>query len=319
MNKQDEFSIVRKALKKLHPKWLLFIDEVMDLLFPFWEGTHWEEHVHFIHLIGYGKRQKAREILTDLIELLDWQHESAFLWNNWDINSPSPFSQVTGFQLSYTKFPKVVLTDYLNEFFANAVYEEDTCEDYDRVKEFLRTGRELDFQPGIAPLDARGGLIISFIDSFGDSDFIRTRVMFQFLLDNPITYVEVLRKSYVPDNLKLMIEKGYVFSKELVFFSKDEPKHIQLAFDLILVKGMLEEKGSELLKLKVHLSKDAMDCFLSYIFYQKLSASLLRQAALDFFTPVFWQYPRMIKNVNPKPSQVEIDFTGGWNFKSIYD
>lgn len=319
MIKQDQFTIARKALKKMHPKWMLFIDEMMDMLLPFWQGTQLKECVHFIHLIGYGKRQKAREILTDLIELLDWQNESVFLWNNWDTNSPSPFSQAVGLQESHHQIPKVVLTDFLTEFFAQAYFEEDPCDDFLRVKEFIKSRTQLDFQQGINPLDARGGLIISFLDSFGDSDFIRTRIIIQYILDNPITYFEVLRRSFVPEDLKLMMQKGYVFREDLVFFSKDEPRHIQLAFELVEIVRILEEKGSELLKLRVKLSFNAIDYFLAYIFYQKLSFSRLKQVALDFFTPVFWQFPRMVKNINPRPSIVLLEFKGGWNFQVIND
>ncbi|WP_026951137.1 hypothetical protein [Algoriphagus mannitolivorans] len=319
MIEQDQFVIARKALKKLHPKWSLFIDEMMDLLLPFWKGSQSKERVHFIHLIGYGKRQKAREILTDLMELLDWQSEAVFLWNNWDINSPSAFSQAIGLQGLYRQFPKVVLTDFLTEFFAQAYFEEDQCDEFLRVKDFLRTRKQLDFKSGLTPLDARGGLIISFLESFGESDFVRTRVMFQFLMENPIPYLEVLRKSFIPEDLSLMIRKGYVFREDLVFFSKDEPRHIQMAFDLVKIKTALEERGTEVLKTAVQLSFNAMDYFISYIFYQKLSAFQLRQAAMDFFLPVLMRYPTHSKNINLNPSHILLDFKGGWIFHSITD
>src|SRR5690606_18653491 len=144
MISQNQFSVAKKAMKKLHPNWMLFIDEVMNLVYPFWEGTQSREHVHFIHLIGYGKRQKAREILTDMIELLGWESESVFLWNNWDPNSPSPYSQAVGLQESFSQFPKVVVTDFLSEFIAKTVYEDEYCEDYERVKSFLRERTQLD-------------------------------------------------------------------------------------------------------------------------------------------------------------------------------
>lgn len=311
-----QFSIARKTLKKLYPSWLLFIDEVMDLLHPFWLGTQSRESVHFIHLIGYGKRQKAKEILTDLLELLDWQSESIILWENWDINAPSSLAQVQAFQEAYPIFPKVVLTDFLNEFFL----ESDLCREGQQVEVFLRERKKLDFSYfEISPSDARGSLVISFLDTFCDSDFVRTRIMFQFLWRKSVSSLDQIRMSFVPDDLMTMLDMGYLRRDELVFFSKDEPMQILLAIELQKVTQLLEKKGTELLGIPVKLTLNAMDYFLSYVFYKKLSFPQLHQAAWDFFLPVFHQFPRMTQKISTKPAQVELDFSGGWKFNGIID
>lgn len=317
MNIELKLSMGQKALKKLYPDWQLFIDELIDRLEPFYKGIQSKEEVHFIQLIGYGKRQKARDILTDLLELLDWQSESIFLWENWDVNAPSSFTQVVGFQQSYRKFPKVVLTDFLIEFFADAYSDFDKCEEFFRVEKFLSNRKELDFIRNENPSDAKGGLVISFLNSFGDSDHRRTRVIFQFLWKNPIQSIEELRVQLVPEALEQMIEKGYVRKGEQLFFSKDEPRHILLAFELLKVTQMIEIKGQELIGSPVSLTFDSMEYFLSYIIYKKLRFPQLHRTAWDFFLPVFRQFPRMTQKVSSKPESVELDFTGGWKFNVV--
>jgi hypothetical protein len=319
MKEKSQFNLARKALKKLHPDWMLFIDEVMDLVFPFWEGTQSKEQVHFIHLIGYGKRQKSREILTDLIELLDWESESIFLWRNWELGTPSPIGQVIGMQESFPRFPKVVLTDFMSEFLEHARFEDEPCDDFNRIQDFLRNRTFLDLQPGVQASDARGTLIISYLDTFGDSDFVRTRLMFQFILQSTAPSIATIRRSFVPEELPELIDEGYIQREELVFFSKDEPRHIMLALELLKIKEVLEDVGREMLQVPIRLSFGAMDYFICYTFYKKLSNAKLRQAALDFFLPVFWQYGPMTKKIKPKPSQVQLDFQGGWRFQAIID
>jgi hypothetical protein len=317
MNDLLHFSIAHKALKKLYPNWQLFIDEVMDLLQPFWLGTQSKESVHFIHLMGYGKRQKAREILTDLLELLDWQSESIFLWKNWDLNAPSALSQTVRFQEAFLVFPRVVLTDYLSDFFAGAPFADGRCGDFARIETFLKERKELKLSEDYRPSNARGRLVISFLDSFGDCDFIRTRLMFQFLWSKPMDSETELRRNFVPEDLQKLIEMEYFSKDELVFFSKDEPVHILLAVELQKVTQMLEQKGSQVLGIRIRLTFNAMDYFLAFIFYKRLSSIQLRRAAVDFFLPVFRQYPRMIQNLNPNASQVQLDFKGGWKFDEI--
>lgn len=306
-------------MKKLYPNWMIFIDEVMDLVYPFWEGTQSNEHVHFIHLIGYGKRQKAREILTDMIELLNWESESVFLWNNWDINSPSLYNQAVGLQESFSQFPKVVITDFLSEFIANAIYEECHCEGFNRIKSFLRTRTQLDLKPGHTPLNAKGGLVISFLDSFGNSDFVRTRIMFQFILQTQSPSLASIRSSFIPEELKPILNQGFVKKEELQFFSKDEPRQILHALELLKIKEVLEDVGSEILKRPIRLSFGAMDYFICYTFYKKLNSAKLRQAALDFFIPVFFQYQQMTESLKSVPSEIQLDFSGGWKFQGVID
>jgi hypothetical protein len=317
MNDLLHFSIAQKALKKLYPNWQLFIDEVMDLLQPFWLGTQSKESVHFIHLVGYGKRQKAREILTDLLELLDWQSESIFLCENWDLNAPSALNQTVRFQEVLLVFPRVVLTDYLSDFFAGAPFADGRCSDFARIETFLKERKELRLSEDYRPSNARGRLVISFLDLFGDCDFIRTRLMFQFLWSKPMNSAADLRKNFLPEDLQKLIEKEYFSKDELVFFSNDKPAHILLAVKLQKVTQMLEQKGSDLLGIPVRLTFSSMDYFLAHIFYKRLSNPQLHRAALDFFIPVFRQYPRMSEKVEPSRSQVQLDFKGSWKFDLI--
>jgi hypothetical protein len=282
-------------------------------------GTQSKAEVHFIHLIGYGKRQKAKELLIDLLELLDWQSESVFLWENWDVNSPSAGSQVVGFQQAYPKFPKVVVTDFFIEFFADAYSDFDTCEEFCRVEKFLRNRKVLDFIRNENPSDAKGALVISFLNSFGDSDYRRTRLIFQFIWENPVQSFEELRVQFVPEALEQMIEKGYVRKGEQLYFSKDEPRHILLAFELMNVTQILEKKGKKLLGVSVKLTFDSMDYFLGYIFHKSQSIPQLHRNAWDFFLPVFSQFPKFAQKITTKPEQVELDFSGGWKFNGIID
>lgn len=320
MNDISHFQMARKALKKLYPSWLLFIDEVMDLIQPFWLGLQSKEQAHFIHLIGYGKRQKAKEIIIDLLEFLDWQSDSIFLLQNWDLQSPSSFVQVVDFQESYRVFPKVVVTDFFSEFLDLVNGEAATCSYLPQFKTFLKERKELQlFDESHPSSDGRGSLIISFLDFFGDQDFIQTRLLLKFLWNNPIEGFNQLRKTFVPEEMQRMIEKEYVKQEELIFFSKDRPFHAQMAFDLQAVTSVLAGKGSELLSIPVSISFNAMDYFLAYVFYKKLNYSKLLQAGFDFFLPVFSQYASMTRRVNLRPEKLELDFKGGWKFNLIMD
>jgi len=315
---QFQFSTARKALKKLYPSWELFIDQVMDLVLPFWLGTQSREEVHFIHLIGYGKRQKAREILTDLLELLDWQNESIILWEDRDKYAPSVIAQVQAFQEAYPVFPKVVLTDFLNEFFIE--YDLGLCREGLRVEEFLSERKMLDFSYfEISPSDARGSLVISFLDSFGESDFVRTRLMFQFLWEKTERNMALIRSNFIPEEAHQFLEKGHLRRDELVFFSKNEPTQILLAIELQKVTQQLEEKGTRIIGTPVKLTRNAMEYFLAYIFYKKLSSLQLHQAADDFFGPVFRQYPRMTQKITNPLNFIQLDFKGGWKFQLNMD
>lgn len=304
---------------KIYPEWSFFLNEVMDRLQPFWEETQWKERVHFIHLIGYGSRNKARKILIDLIELLDWQSESLFLFQDSAYNSPSVYSQAVSFQESFSHFPKLVITDFLNDFFWVVPEADEMSEDFRRVKDFFLQGSSLDLQRGVKPSDARGGLVISYLDSFHHDVYLKSRLIFKFHYEYPSFCFEGLRDKYIPDEIRELIREGYVFKEQLIFFSKDDPKDIQLAFDLIRIKKMLEENSQELLNIKVSISFNSMDYLHTQVYYKKLSFNQLKQASFDFFTPVYWQFKRMVNKIRPKPTKVEIDFRSGWKFNALAD
>ncbi len=318
MSESLSYAMARKAIKKLYPSWQLFVDEVMDLLEPFWLGVQSREEVHFIHLIGYGKRQKAKEILTELLEILDLQSESIFLWETTDINAPSTFAQLRAFQESYAVFPKVVVTDFFTEYL-NEYYDLELREN-EKLKDFLTHRKSLDFSYfETRPTSARGSLVISYLDVFNQSSFVRSRLMFQFLWDNAERDMTFIRRNYIPEEIQPLLENGYVRRDEMVFFSKDEPAQILLAIELQKVTQALEINGSNLIGIPIKLTRNAMEYFLSYIFYQKLRPAQLHRAAEDFFLPVFRQYPRMTKKVSRHPHQIQLDFKGGWIYELLID
>lgn len=119
--------------------------------------------------------------------------------------------------------------------------------------------------------------------------------------------------------LEQMIEKGYVRKGEQLFFSKDEPRHILLAYELLKAAQMIEIKGQEVVGIPVSLTFDSMDYFLSYVFYKKLSFPQLHRTAWDFFLPVFRQFPRMTQKISLKPERIELDFNGGWKFNGVIE
>jgi hypothetical protein len=316
MNHSKElFEIARKALLKMHPNHNLFLNELMDRMTLFYFGNTVQDKANFIHLIGFGKRQKAREILTDMLELLNFQSDSVFLWTSPDINSPSSLSQGQEFQHTHIKFPKVVVTDFLQEYFTEIQVNHVLCPEGIRLGKFLRERDRLDISDfRYEPADARGGLVISYLDLFGSLDHIDTSMILKDLWSRSVSSFEDFRFQFIPDELDLALTEGYLKKEELIFFSKDAPRKIQLAFELIKVCEVLRDKGKEKIGIPVSFTFSAVEYFHIYFAHKRLTYRQLVQEGVFFFDPVFRQYPKMVKNLPCKPQQVEIDFKGGWKF-----
>lgn len=321
MNDIAQFKMAHKAMKKLHPRFSLFIDDLMVKLEPYWLGSQSKEEVHFIHLIGYGKGKKARIIFTDLLELLDSQAEALFLWSTPDINGLSAFAQVQAFQESHQVFPKLVLTNFFSDFFYDyGVDSVNLCGEVKLVLKFLEERKELDFSfLGTAPIDARGGLLISYLDSFSWLDHETTGMILKQLWERPFDDFETFRVNFVPEVLNLLIQKQLLKKEDLIFFSKDEVPKIKMAFDLIKIVPIIEERGSDLLGFPIRMSFSALQYFQIYIAHKNLSHEELIKQALAFFDPLFPKYTRMIRKLPFLPKQVELDFEGGWRFNANYD
>ncbi|WP_198669836.1 hypothetical protein [Cognataquiflexum aquatile] len=254
------------------------------------------------------------------MELLGWESELVILWENRDINALSRESQILGFQTSYHVFPKIVLTNFLYDFFLEVDCQYDKCKGFERIEEFLRDRKSLDISLfEFAPSDARGSLVISFLDVFSDCDFNRTRLVLKYLWFNQIGDIEALKKKFIPEELIPILQLKYILKKELIFFSKDKPYHITLAFDLIRAKTSLEEFA--LLQTGVLLSINfrAIDYFACYIFNKKSNFSNLIQEMKDFFRPIINNIPRIAKKNKTNPTPIEVDFKGGWKYNFLID
>lgn len=315
MNKTAHFALLSLAIRKLHPGWSFFLAAFLEKIKPFWLGTHPKDQVNFIHLIGYGKKHKAKAILIELMELLVWESEMVILWDNRDNCAPSQASQILSFQESYPVFPKIIITDFLHDFFAEIGYGDNKCREFQIMEDFLINRKTLDFSFfELAPSDAQGSLVISFLDSFGDCDFVKTRLILQFLLHKKILDLTDLRNRFIPEELVSILKLGYIQSNELVFFSKDIPHQIGLAFDLVSAKVKLELIASKQTGMEVRITFGALDYFLTHIFHKRLGFSKLFLAMEDFFRPVFNPIPRMLSKTNHAPKAIEVDFKAGWKY-----
>ncbi|WP_100629825.1 hypothetical protein [Algoriphagus formosus] len=312
------FELLQRATAKIYPNYSLFLEEFLEKLKPFIYNEQSKAKAHFIHLVGFEQRKRARKIITDVLELLQWQNETIFLWESQDLNGPSLVSQAVAMQNTYAEFPKVIVTDGLYEFFYELQYENlRLCEEGKPVINFLQERESLNFPSSKSnPLRANGNLIISFIPSFEMFEAEYIGGMFNFLWENPANNFENFRRSYFPNELKNLVEKGLLNQKELIFFSKDESITIQTVMNVISLKPIIESQGRQILATQVEITSRTLSYFHLYVIYKKLSYPKLKKEALAFFDPVFRQYPRLASNLPKleKPEKVKLDFIGGWRF-----
>ncbi|MDO8969020.1 hypothetical protein [Algoriphagus sp.] len=162
------FDLIQRALLKIHPNYSYFLEDFLEKLKPIIYKQQSINEAHFIHLVGFIKMDKAREIISNVIELLQWQNEAIFLWEGSDINSPSALAQAEAIQESYAEFPRVLITNGLYDFFHEVQFDNlDLCDSGKQIGKFLQERKELDLSGfRLNPIWAGGSLIISFIPDF---------------------------------------------------------------------------------------------------------------------------------------------------------
>lgn len=320
MNKNDHFKLVSSTIRNLHPEWGCFLDEFLEKIEPFWKDIHLKDQVNFIHLIGYENEKMVKMILINLMELLSWETEMVIFWNNLDLNAPSAEIQIQTFQETYPVFPRVILTNFLNDFYDEVSSEYNKCITFKKIECFLKDRKKLGVSNfGIPPSDGRGSLIISYLDSFGNCDFIRSRLILKFILENRICDFHELRKKYFPMELVPILNQGFIQRDELIFVVKDKTYFIELAFDIIEAKGRLENEAFQKIGIKVLLGDSALDYFLGFVFYKKLSFSNLIHEFFNFFQPLINEIPLSERKIRDCSNHIEIDFITGWKYKCEND
>lgn len=312
------FEMAQRAILKIHPEYRSFLEGLMKRVLPIWTNTQSQKEVQIIHIVYFKPKEKLREILIDILELFEWQSEALFLFESTDFYRPSAYSQGLEFQKSYPKFPKVVVTDLLRDVFESLIWKRERCSEREQVLKFLNQKKELDFlDVNSKPSDAREALVINIFALDGVVDMERAESFLRFLWKHPSMNNGNFSKKYIPQSFEALLEEKVVLREELLFFCKDDFYELQLAFDLMSLRSMVEHRGFEILDIPVHLSVEALCYFQGYIAHKKLSYRNLKNAALDFFDPVFRQYPRFAMKL-PKltPHELLLDFEEGWRFKA---
>lgn len=314
MNKSEHLQFATLALQKLYPKYGDFIESLIENIRPFWLAPQQQEKTRFIHLISYQPKEKLKNILMDLLSLLGLQSETVFLWDNPDINGSIINSQFQSLQENYSVLPKVFVTDFFHDHFCEySIW--DASKEAGIINEFLKGREKLDFpQLDLAASDARQTLVLSVLDSFGGCGYIKTRLVFKFHWGKKLKSIASLKSVYVPEELHRFIDSGLMKRDELLFFSKDKPYFLKLAFNLIKLHQYLEFHFSQKFDFPINISCMAMDYFSQYVFYKKLNYARLKQEAVIFFLPVFHQIPRIVSKFNEEAETVQIDFKAGWKF-----
>lgn len=314
MNKSEHLQFATLALQKLYPKYSGFIESLIEKIKPFWDSRHQQEKTHFIHLISYQPKEKLKKILMDLLSLLGLQSETVLLWDNPDINGSNIKSQFQSLQENYPVLPKVLVTDFFHDHFSEfSIWE--TSREARVINGFLKGREKLDFpQLDLAASDARQTLVLSVLDSFGDCNYLKTSLIFRFLWGKKLKSIAALKAVYVPEELHRFMDSDLIRRDELLFFSKDKPYFLKLAFNLIKLHQYLEDHFSQKSGFPISISCMAMDYFSQYVFYRKLNYAKLKQEAFIFFLPVFHQIPRIVSKFNEEVETLEIDFKAGWKF-----
>jgi hypothetical protein len=312
------FDMAHRAILKIHPDYRFFLEDLLARIHPLLEGRKSQEKAQFLHIVYYEEKDKLRGILTDVFEIFGWQSQTIFLVESQDIYRPGTHSQGMAFQESHPKFPDVVVTDLLKEFFWDLVMHDEVCSVGKQLLKFLQEKEELNFlECASKASDARGSLIINVIPSAGLEERVGTESFLRFLYKHPLVDMDDFRIRYVPQHLETLIKKEVLLREDLLFFAKDDFYKLQLAFDLMSLRSIVEHRGNEILGIPVHVSVEALCYFQTYIAHKKLSYRNLKNSALDFFDPVFRQYPRFaMKLPELGLNELELDFEGGWRFKA---
>ena len=315
-NTDLNFDLLQRALLKIHPNYSYFLQEFLEKLRPIILQQQSTQEAHFIHLVGFIKMEKAREIITDVLEMLQWQNESVFIWEGSDEVFPCLMDQAMALQENYSKFPKILVTNGFYDFFHEVQFDNiELCDFGRQLTRFMQERKELDLSGArVNSIQGGGTLIISFIPNFNSRPFYHRGGLLKFLWENPTNDIQILRREYFPDELRKLVEKNYLRRNEFIFFSKDESKHIQTVLDLISICPTIEACGGQILEIPVKLTFEALAYFYDYTFYKRLNFTKQKQEALAFFDPIFRQYSRFGSKIPEmsSPREITLDFKGGW-------
>jgi len=183
MEKEEQFELAEFAMKKLHPKWTLFIDDLVRKIKPVWLGEHSKDKTHFIHLIGFGKKEKAQVIVMNLLEFLGWHKNAKLLFASSERNFPDSHEIAETFIKGNAILPKVVFTDMLHTILMRRNDLGD-CILAKGVAAFMRNPESLVLNEiGFSSVKPEGALVISYLDIFMGEKFIQKRFMLHHFLE----------------------------------------------------------------------------------------------------------------------------------------
>jgi hypothetical protein len=316
MKEHEKFKVAELALKKMHPKWANFINELMLKIKPVWFGTHAKDRAHFVHLLGWGKKGKAQEIITNLFETLDWHKEVAMLFQEKDMNDGDIYLLVEDFIKTNPILPKVVFTNMVHDLLIPDNHY-DTCYVTMAIKDFLKSPKTLTVKlDGFEDVKPEGALIISYLDAFYSDSYIKMRLLLKHLLENQRSGKNDFRQAYMECEIKDGVESGLIRSEDLLFFAKDNCKKISRVKRLIDLKEILEKDFSKQKGFPVYLSNSAIEYYLAFVFHRDWSLFKLRADMIKFFKPLVQEMPSIDPGLST-PQAIEIQFTKGWKYQIL--
>lgn len=314
MKKDEQFELAEFAMKKLHPKWTLFIDDLMRKIKPAWLGEQSKDKAQFIHLIGFSKREKAQVIVMDLFEFIGWHKNAALLFTSRERNSADLHEIAETFFKANPILPKVVFTDMLHTILMRRNDLGD-CILAKGVASFMKNPKTLLINEiGFSPIKSDGALVISYLDVFLGEKYIQKRFMLQHFLEKKEVEENAFRSTYDEWEIKEWVELGLIRRDELLFFAKDQSKKINNVKRLVDLKEILENDFSKQKGFAILISDSAMDYYLAYVFTKNLPFYRLKLDMAIFFRPVVQKMPS-IKCMSAIPKSIEIQFKNGWKYQ----
>jgi hypothetical protein len=314
MEKDELFELAEFAMKKLHPKWTLFIDDLMRKIKPAWLGEQSKDKAHFIHLIGFSKKEKAQVIIMDLLELLGWHKNAALLFTSSERNSADLHEIAETFFKANPILPKVVFTDMLHTILIRRNDLGD-CILAKGVTAFMRNPESLLLNEiGFSPIKPDGSIVISYLDVFMGEKFIQKRFMLHHFLEKKEVEGNEFRSTYDEWEIKEWVELDLIRRDELLFFAKDQSKKINNVKRLVDLKEILEIDFTKKKGFPIVISDSAMDYYLAYVFTKNLPFYRLKLDMAIFFRLVVQKMPS-VKCMSTIPKSIEIQFKNGWKYQ----
>jgi hypothetical protein len=314
MEKVEQFELAEFAMKKLHPKWTLFIDDLVRKIKPVWLGEHSKDKAHFIHLIGFGKKEKAQVIVMDLLEFLGWHKNAKLLFASSERNFPDSHEIAETFIKGNAILPKVLFTDMLFDMLIRRNHF-GGCNIAKGVVAFMTNPESLVInEEGFNSVKLNGALVISYLDVFMGDNYIQKRFMLAHFLKKKEVEENAFRSTFDEWEIKEWVELGLIRREELLFFAKDESKKITSVTRLIDLKEILENDFTKEKGFPILISDSAMDYYLAYVFTKNLPFYRLKLDMTFFFRPVVQKMP-FSKCMSSPPKSVEIHFSKGWKYQ----